>query len=241
MIKSEYFVGYEFKKYLLPVQQAIVCYLLKDDNYTEKFLDVGDAKIRLINEMELITGFKYLKRGALKKVVKDVVFEIEFHSSHWNFYGQSIEVTADLRVIYKPYYKKYGKYPSDNIVAVMGYHPENAYWYDITTEEKLLEVSKILGQQLKETAVDLVNKFEDDYEDAIKYLIGEGYEKYHVYLDFVADTLGQDIIKDRVKEICDGLSDENKEEIVRYRNGARDKAWMLNRCDLRYIVDNNLV
>ena len=205
----------------------------------DTFLDVQEAKTRLITEMASVTGFKYLKRGALKTSIKDIVIEIEFHSSHWNFSGESIEVMADLRVVYK----KFGKLPSSayNIVAGTGYTAEEGYWYNITTEEKLNEVSKILGQRLKETAVDLANRFEEDYEGAIKYLFYEGYEKYKVSLDFVADTLGQDIIKDKVKEICDGLTDEDKEEIARYRNGARDKVWMLNRCDLKYIVDNNLV
>lgn len=35
-------------------------------------------------------------------------------------------------------YKKYGKLPVDNVVASMSYHPENGYWYDISTEDKKL-------------------------------------------------------------------------------------------------------
>lgn len=204
----------------------------------DKFLDVQEAKNRLISELAKITGFKYLKSGVLKKTVKDIVFEINFFSSKWNCYGQNVEVNADFRVVYK----KFGKMPSSrcNIVAGTGYHPKEGYWYDITTEGKLSQVVNILGKRLNETAVDLANRFEENYEEAVKYLLNEKYEEYDVEIDFVADVLGQKIIKDKVKEICAGLTDEDKEEIERYRNGAKDKVWMLNRCNLKYIVDNNL-
>ena len=62
----------------------------------------------------------------------------------------------------------------------------------------------------------------------------------NVYLDFVADNLGQEIIKDKAQQIYEGLSDECKEQVIQYQNGARNKSWMLNRCNLKYIVDNNL-
>ena len=55
----------------------------------DNILNVEEAKTRLIYELSIITGFKYLKSGVLKKTIKDIVFEIN----------------ADLRLIYK----KYGK------------------------------------------------------------------------------------------------------------------------------------
>ena len=36
------------------------------------------------------------------------------------------------------------------------------------------------------------------------------------------------------------LSDEEKEQVIQYQNGARNKQWMLNRCNLKYIVDNRI-
>ncbi len=44
----------------------------------DNILNVEDAKTRLIQELSVITGFKYLKSGVLKKSVKDIVFEIHF-------------------------------------------------------------------------------------------------------------------------------------------------------------------
>ena len=67
----------------------------------EDMLNVAEAKTRLIQELSEITGFKYLKSGVLKKTVKDIVFEINFFSSKWNESGQSIEINAELRLIYK--------------------------------------------------------------------------------------------------------------------------------------------
>lgn len=92
----------------------------------------------------------------LKKTVKDIVFEINFFSSKWNESGQSIEINAELRLIYKTY----GKLPVDNVVASMSYQPENGYWYDISTESRLLETRNILEKRFQETAMDLVHRFE---------------------------------------------------------------------------------
>lgn len=129
-------------------------------------MNVEDAKTRLIYELSTVTGFKYLKSGVLKKTIKDIVFEINFFTSKWNASGQSIEINADLRLVYK----KYGKLPVDNVVASMSYNPAGGYWYDISTESKLLETRNILEQRFRETALDLVNRFECDYTSAIQYL-----------------------------------------------------------------------
>ena len=202
----------------------------------DSILDVEEAKTRLIYELSAITGFKYLKSGILKKTIKDIEFEINFFTSKWNVSGQGIEINAELRLVYR----KYGKLPVDNVVASMSYNPTDRYWYDISTESNWLETKKILEHRFRETAMDLVDRFEEDYNAAIQYLFFEGFEKYNVYLDFVADSLGEEIIKDKAQKIYDGLSDEWKEQIIQYRNGARNKSWMLNRCNLKFIVDNNL-
>ena len=202
----------------------------------DNILNVEEAKTRLIYELSIITGFKYLKSGILKKTIKDIVFEINFFSSKWNVSGQSIEINADLRLIYK----KYGKLPVDNVIASMSYNPTDGYWYDISTESKLHETQNILEQKFRETVMDLVNRFDEDYNAAIQYLFFEGFEKYNVYLDFVADNLGQEIIKGKAQQMYDGLSDEWKEQVIQYQNGARNKSWMMNRCNLKYIVDNNI-
>ena len=75
---------------------------------------------------------------------------------------------------------------------------------------------------------------------SLRIAYDEGFEKYNVHLDFIADNLGQDVIKGKAQQIYAELSDEVKEQVVQYQNGARNKSWMLNRCNLKYIVDNNL-
>lgn len=199
-------------------------------------LSVEDAKTRLIYELSTVTGFKYLKSGVLKKTIKDIVFEVNFFFSKWNKSYQSIEVAAELRLIYK----KYGKLAIDNVIAFISYHPTDGDWYDISTETKLLETRKILELCLRDTAMDLASRFEQNYTLAVQYLFLTGFEKYHVHLDFVADVLGQTIIKDKAQQIYDKLSSNEKEQIVQYQNGARNEPWMINRCNLKYIVDNNL-
>ena len=202
----------------------------------DNILNVQEAKTKLIYDLSIITGFKYLKSGILKKTIKDIVFEIHFFSSKWNTSGQSIKINAELRLVYK----KYGKLAVDNVVAFMSYNPIDGYWYDISTESKLRETKDLLEQSFKETVLDLVTRFEEDYNSAIQYLFLEEFDKYNVYLDFVADNLGKNVIKDKAQQIYDELSNEEKEQVIQYQNGARNKQWMLNRCNLKYIVDNNL-
>ena len=48
-----------------------------------------------------------------------------------------------------------------------------------------------------------------------------------MYLDFVADNLGQEIIKDKAQQIYEGLSDECKEQVIQYQNGAKPKLHIL--------------
>ena len=205
----------------------------------DDFLNIEDAKRRLISELALVTGFKCLKSGVLKKSIKDIVFEIHFFSSKWNVSGQRIEINAELRLTYK----KYEKLPSsiNNVVAFMEYHPMEGHWYDISTESKLFETKNILEQRFRESAMDLADRFEKDYNAAIQYLFFEGFEKYNVYLDFIADNLGKAVVKEKAQQIYEELSDEVKEQVVQYQNGARNKGWMLNRCNLKYIVDNNML
>ena len=143
---------------------------------------------------------------------------------------------AELSLIYK----KYGKLPIDNVVAFISYQPTSGYWYDISTESKLLDTMKILEESLRDTAIDLVSRFEADYTAAVQYLFLTGFEKYHVHLDFVADVLGQTAIEDKAQQIYDELTNDEKEQVAQYQNGARNKPWMINRCNLKYIADNNL-
>ena len=74
----------------------------------------------------------------------------------------------------------------------------------------------------------------------MQYLLIEGFEIYNVHLDFIADKLGHEAVKNKAKDIYAELSDEIKAQVIQYQNGARNKYWMINRCNLKYIVDNNM-
>ena len=199
------------------------------------FLSVREAKEKLISELSTVTGFKYLKSGSLKKTVKDLIFEINFFSSKWNS-PDSIEINAEVRILYK----KFGKGSDvNNTIGFMTYRPDN-FWYDITTERNLLETRDLLAQRFQETVLDLVHRFEEDETAAVRYLLSTGFEPYHVSLDFIADKLGQTAILEKAQQIYDELSEEQKEQVAQYKNGARNMSWMLHRCNLKYIVDNCL-
>ena len=200
---------------------------------------VDEALEILFKRLESEIGWKYLKsQRMLKKTLKNLVFEINFYTSKWNESHKNIEVNAEFRLVNKDY----GKLPSNvnNIVAWMAYQPDT-YWYDITTEEKLNDTFSELNNRIQSTAVKLFSEFEKDPVAATKILFENYFDECSVSIDFVADMLGVDTIKEKAKEIYDNLSDEMKEQVVEYKNGIRNKTWMINRGNLKYIIDENLI
>ncbi len=73
-------------------------------------------------------------------------------------------------------------------------------------------------------------------------LFREHFDEYRVYLDFIADKLGMSpAIREKAQEIYDSLSDDMRQQVLAYQKGARNSFWMINRSNLKYIVDNNLI
>ena len=204
----------------------------------EAIFSVKEATEKLYTGLAESTGWKYLKSSqTLKKTVADLVFEINFHSSQWNFSGQSVEVNADFYLKCK----SYGKLDVNNVIALISYRPDNGYWYDISTEEKFNQTFQELNNAIQNTAVNLCTQFENDYNAAVECLFREHFDEYRVSLDFIADKLGISTIKAKAQEIYDGLSDEMKRQVSDYKNGIKNMPWMINRSNLKYIVDNNLI
>lgn len=209
----------------------------------EYIFSVEEATQRLFLSLSEATGWKYLKsQHCLKKTVKDLVFEINFFSSKWNLSHQKVEVNAEFRL----WCKNYGKLPVNNVIAAISYHPKlyhsnGGYWYDISTEEKLHSSFEDLNSRIQNTAVSLCTQFENDYLAATESLFREHFDEYNVHLDFIADKLGISVIREKAQEIYDSFSDEMRRQALEYKNGARNKAWMINRNNLRYMIDNNLI
>ena len=156
-----------------------------------------------------------------------------FFSSKWNGEG-SVEINADLRISYK----KYGAASTaQSTVAGVSFRPDNGYWYDISDSDKFENVLKQFEKDLKDTAVDIFIRFETDYESACQYLLDEKFYEYKVELDFLEEVLGDEKIKYRVNEIVEALTDSERQQIEEYKKGAKNKMWVLNRCNLRFIVE----
>ena len=135
-------------------------------------------------------------------------------------------------------YKKYGAASTaQSTVAGVSFRPDNGYWYDISDSDKFENVLKQFEKDLKDTAVDIFIRFETDYESACQYLLDEKFYEYKVELDFLEEVLGDEIIKYRVNEIVEALTDSERQQIEEYKKGAKNKMWMLNRCNLRFIVE----
>ncbi len=106
---------------------------------------------------------------------------------------------------------------------------------------KALSLTQPYAELIKNGVKSIENRsWKTDFVRAIKRLFNEHFEKYNVHLDFVADILGADAIKEKAKEFYDNLSEANKRQMIDYKNGDRSKSWMINRSNLKYIADNGL-
>ena len=203
-------------------------------------LSVEEALSAVYADLEGFTGWRFLKgQRCLKKKVKDMEFCILFFTSKWNRSYEYIGLNAEFRLIYK----KLGKLPVQNTAAYYEYRPragEDTYWYDISAEDKLAAVTGILKDEVRNTAMRLAERMEEDREGTVRSLLDEHFGEYHVKLEFAADILGMDAVREQAQKIVEALTDEEKQQIADYRNGKRTKTWMLNPTNLKYIADHDL-
>lgn len=202
-------------------------------------LSVEQAAQSLYTRLSESIGWKLVKsQRCLKRTVGELVFEIDFYSSKWNRSFESVEVNAGLSVWNKGFDKRLSV---NSVVASMMYTPSGSTWFDISTQEKLDDVCTELAQRFRNTAVSLADLFEKDRETAAKSLLDKHFFDYNVHIDFLADVLGTDAVKCAAQAYYDSLTDTVKQQIPQYLSGARNANWMLNRSNLRYIIDNKLV
>ena len=168
--------------------------------------------------------------------MKDLVFTLDFYMCKWNKAGDKIEVNAGFHILYK----KFGKLPAESVVVSKMYKPEDKEWYDITSREKLNDAIKELSKSFKDEVLGLYLRFDENYVGAIEYLLNDKFEEFNVYLDFIEETLGREAILKKANQISSGFSDEIREQITEYKKGIRNKKWMLNRSNIKYIIDNDL-
>ena len=100
---------------------------------------------------------------------------------------------------------------------------------------------RALVQRFEDTAVKLAQMFENDREAAVKTLLDEHFNKYDFRLDYAAQILGKEAVKNAAQQIYDALSETRKQQVIQYLNGEKSVAWTLNRSNLRFIIDNRLV
>ena len=67
------------------------------------------------------------------------------------------------------------------------------------------------------------------------------FNEYNVFFDFLIDVLGEEKVLYRVTEFTERLSESDRQQIADYKKGIKNKAWMLNRSNLRFVVDNGYI
>ena len=201
---------------------------------------VTEATDRLYQILTEYTGWKFLKsQKCLKKVVGDLVFQINFFTSKWNLSYEHVEVQCECQMWCKKFDKTF------NVVSAIGYYslnPLDERWYDISDETKLAIAVKQICTKLDEAILPLCKIFEEDFLQGVLLLAEEdNFNKYHVRLEFIDVYAGRQYIRNLARSYVAPLSDYIKQDMVCYKQGDRSKWWMRCPSNLKYIVDNNLL
>ena len=213
-------------------------------------LSVEEAKDRLYREISEHLGWKFLKsQQSFKKVVNNLVFEIQFYSSKWNSSNENIEIQCELRL----WCKKFDKidknctdiYKENNVHSSVGFYaftPPAGSWWNVTYDTDLSDVIKQLCDQFDEIAIPFYNQFETDFDKAVQMLSDEKiFNQYNISFKFIDHYAGRDYIVELAQKYYNSLSSVCKQDIVNYKNGATDKSWMINPSNLKYIIDNGII
>ena len=203
-------------------------------------LSIEEATGQIYSYLAEKTGWKLLKSTrSLKKTVKDLVFEIRFHSSKWNRSHEQVEIKCELQMRSKNLGKTC---TTHSHVGFFQFPPPEGYWWDISTETSLNNTMQALEVAIKQYAVGLCERFEHDYNKAILHLLdNQVFDAYHVRLEFVALHLGEDAVIAKAQRIYNSLPAETKSQVKDYQAGDRSRFWMINPSNLRFIIDSGLI
>lgn len=212
-------------------------FLLKKN---KEMLSVEDATSALYNQIAKNIGWKFLKsKKCFKKTIHDLIFEIQFYSSKWNESYKNVEVQCECQM----WCKKFDKTP--NVKSQVGYYefvPKTGTWWNISDKNSLQRTAEQLCEQIKNIVIPLSECFERDFTMAAKHLLDDDkFEQFHIRFEFVAFYAGEDYITDKAKAFYQALPENIHQQVKDYRNGSLEEEWMLNPCNLKYIVDNHIV
>ena len=202
-----------------------------------KLLSIQEAQDQLFTNISEHTGWKRLKSThCLKKTVNDLVFEIAFFSSKWNVSFERVEVQCFFNL----YCKKFDK--ALNIHSSIGFFkitPPNEEWYDISDEEKLFLATKQICNQFDKDILPVCRGLEEDFQNTIIELTTKkNFDKYNLKLQFLDVYAGREHVIQLAQQYTESLPPEIKQDIEKYKQGDRSKAWMCNPSNLKYIIDN---
>lgn len=206
----------------------------------EKALSVKEAVDDLLKQISERIGWEMVKsQRCIKKTVGDLVFQINVYSSKWNRSYENIEIQCECQL----WCKKFDQILNNK--SQVGYYKfaaDNAEWWAITDSDDLSNTINNLCKQIEETILPLSKQFETNFIEGVKALaIKDIYSQYNVRLEFIDVYAGREYVKEIAKNYYESLSEIIKQDIIRYKQGAKDKAWMINPSNLKYIVDKNIL
>lgn len=214
-----------------------------------KVLSVDEALATLAEQLSQKIDWKYLKsKRCFKKVIGDVVFELNFYTSKWNVSHERVEIRCGLSMWCKKFDKTCNVHSS---IGHYGFGPLSGdYYWDIVHEENIPTVVSELYEQMESTILDLCKRFEENVVEAVKYLAQpEQLHKYHIYLDFIDVYAGRSYAEAGAKAYYENLDDEIKvkfkENYESMINGGEavnsyGKNSMINRENFKIIIENRI-
>lgn len=190
-----------------------------------------------INDINQEINWNQLKsRKQLKKIIHDLVFQIDFYSSKFNNMDSHIEIRSECRI----WYKKYDKSLTVNSsIANIAFLEENGYWWDITGKDKREIVLRSIIGEIKAKVIPVTDELENNFNNGLLQLIySYGFIPYNNSIQLIDELAGREEAIKAANEYSNKFTKAEKNLIKRFLNGEIN---LVNEKNLRYIIDNHLI
>ncbi len=189
-----------------------------------------------IMDVNQIIKWKYLKsRRELKKQINELVFQIDFYSSKYN-YCSDIEIRSECRIWCKRYDRSL---TMKSGIAGIPFRTDAEYWWDITDENSREKVFLSMIEGIKTKVLPVVEELEKDYSSGLLKLIYRyGFDAFSNSIQLIDEFFGREEALKAANAYSEGFKKTESNILKRYIKG---ECCLENERNLHYMVENRLI
>ena len=155
--------------------------------------------------------------SCVKKLIGDLVFEIDVHKGPRNRDYELVEVQCECNI----WHRKFGRTLSPNsLVGNIPLEPAGQRWILITQTGQLQDAEEALLALIREKVLPLWEDFSKDPTQAVMHLVErDQLQEYDIHLVLIELYAGEDYVLEVAQQYYDDLSTADKKRIQRHQGG----------------------